>query len=77
MKGAVEVDVVDAGRRAIELEVPPARIGFRSVRHVAERHEQPAHVRLIGLDERGQRERTVLQGEGQRPDAAHLPELAG
>src|SRR5215470_11902088 len=35
--GAVEIDLVDAGRRAIEIHVAPAGIRFGAARHVVER----------------------------------------
>ena len=50
--GAVEVQIVNARRGALEVEVPPARVGFRPVRQVTERHEQVAQVLLADFDER-------------------------
>ena len=50
-----------------EIEIPAAGIGFGAVGEIAEGHEQAPHVFLVGLDERGQRQRLPLQRELERP----------
>src|SRR5262249_31064312 len=72
MVGAVEVEVVDAGGRAIEIEIPAALVGFAAVGQVAERHEQPAHVVFSRVHEGGERHGLSLQREAELSDPAHL-----
>src|SRR4029453_15359612 len=48
--GAVEVQIVDAGRCPIELEIPAAWITFGSVREIAKRNEQMIGVLLPHFD---------------------------
>src|SRR5438093_5040730 len=73
---AVEVQIVDAAGRAIEIDVAAARIRLGAVGEIAERDEQPLHVGLVRLDERAERHRVSLQRERERSDAPHLPDLA-
>src|ERR1700722_2956407 len=58
---AVEVEVVDPGAVAIEVEISPGGIGFRSCRQIAERHEQVIEVRRAAFDERRQLQRLAFQ----------------
>ena len=39
--GAIEIEVVEPGRRAVQLQVAAAAIGLGQVGEIAERHEQP------------------------------------
>ncbi len=72
----VEIDRVDAARRAIELEVPARRIGLRPARHVLERHEQAIQAGTF-LDIRAKRQRLAFQRELEHAHALMLPNLAG
>src|SRR6185503_5164735 len=60
---AVEIEIVDAGRRPIELEIPAAWIRFGSVCEIAKRNEQVVGVLLGHFDKRGEREETSFQRE--------------
>src|SRR6516165_10804416 len=71
MERTIEVEIVEACRRAIELEIPSALVGLDAVGDIAERYEQAVHVLLIRLDERAERQRLAFQRERQRTDAAH------
>src|SRR6185295_6026613 len=54
---AIEIEIVEAGRGPIELDVAAAVVGLGAVGEIAERHEEPAQVLLARLDERAERER--------------------
>src|SRR5215212_5545757 len=69
MVGAVEIHVVNTGRGAIELEVSAAGIRLSTVSEIAKRDEQPAHVFLAHLDERGEGKELPLQREGKLADS--------
>ena len=68
--------IVDARRGALEVEVPPARVGFRPVRQVTERNEQVAQVLLADFDERGEGQQLSLEREGQLADTLVRAALA-
>ena len=74
---AVEVEVVDARRGAIEIEVAAARICFGAVGAIEERDEQPSQLRVTGVGERGQLQRFPLERELERADSPHVPALTG
>src|SRR3982751_2768868 len=76
MKRAVEIEIVEARRGSIELEVSAARIGFRSVRQIAEGDEQMIDVLLTNLDERRQGQQASLERERQLPNAIVSAALA-
>ena len=75
--GAVEIEVVEPGGGAIEIEVAAADVGLGAVGRIAERHEQPLHRPVVGFDEGGERERLALDREAELTGAAHLAPLAG
>ena len=77
MVRSVEIDLVDAGFRAIEIDVAAARIRLRRARQIVERHEQLVQVRRAGLHERRQLQRLSFQRELERADAPHLALRAG
>ena len=54
---AVEVDLVDAGRRAVDIEKAAGGVGFGAAGQIAERDEQP-----VGGPRRRERERRQLEG---------------
>ena len=76
MVRAVEVEVVDAGRRTIQVDVAPGRIRFRAGRLVPERDEEPRHFLHRQLDQRRQRARLAVQHELERAHALHRAHLA-
>src|ERR1700730_20713 len=73
----IEVDVVEAGRRSLEIEIPPGLVRFGSARQIAERDEQPVHVLRPGLNERAEGKRLAFQRELEHANALLLPHLAG
>ena len=77
MIGAVEVEIVDAGRRPIEVEVAAAGIRLGSVREIVKRHEQAPQLGVGGLGKCRQLERLSLQRELERADPLHLSALPG
>ena len=68
MKCPVEVEIVYASGRAIEFEIPSARIRFGAVGEIAERHEQVIDVLLTDFDKRRQREQMPFQRKRQLSD---------
>src|ERR1035437_1451015 len=70
---AIEVDDVDAGGVAIEIEIASGRVRFGAARQIGKRHEEVIDVRRADLDKRGELERLALQAEFERADAPHLP----
>ena len=69
--GPVEIELVDAGRGAIEVEIAAGRVGFVAAREIAERHEETIDGACRRRGKRGQRHRLTLQRELQRADAPH------
>ena len=61
MVGAVEVEIVDARRRPLEIEVAPAGVGIRPVRQVVKRHEETPQLGVGGFGKCRQLERLPLQ----------------
>src|SRR4051812_16857935 len=69
MVRAIEVEIVETGGGALEVEISAARVRLDAVRQVAERNEEAPHVGLIGLDERAERQRLSLERKRERADA--------
>ena len=73
MIGAIEIDLVDIGGGAIEIQVTAARIRFGAAGQIVERHEQAVEIFRVGFDEGGQFQSLSLDREFQPADASHFP----
>src|ERR1700681_4344411 len=71
----VEIELVQAGDGAVEVEITARLVRLRAGRQIAERHEEMFHVWRAGLDEGRESQRLSLQRELERADAPHRTHL--